>query len=262
MRAAEQDRVTFLEPERFSSVPGGGVRGTFPGNNDYAAGSTSFLETLGIESHASIDGFTNAGQTVVAVADLNGKSLIGVIGLRDALRPESLIALRQLKSQNKHIVVLSGDSQAAVEGALKSAPVDTIRAGMSPDGKAHAIEELRQISPGVAFIGDGVNDGPALAAADLGIAMAGGTDLAKAAGDVLLVGNRIAAVPEVLEISRRTMRIIRQNLFWAFAYNVAAIPLAMFGILPPGVAAGAMVLSSLTVVGNALRLRRPPVTPA
>ena len=129
---------------------------------------------------------------------------------------------------------------------------------MSPDGKARAIEELRSHRPGVAFVGDGVNDGPALAAADLGIAMAGGTDLAKAAGDVLLVGNRIAAVPEVLDIARRTMRIIRQNLFWAFAYNVAAIPLAMFGILPPGVAAGAMVLSSLTVVGNALRLRRPP----
>jgi Cu+-exporting ATPase len=154
--------------------------------------------------------------------------------------------------------VLSGDSEGAVEATLQGLAVDFVRAQVRPEEKAAAIAALREQRPGgtIAFVGDGINDAPALAAADLGIAMAGGTDIARSSGDVLLTGNRLAAIPETLELARRTIRIIRQNLFWAFAYNVAAIPLAMAGVLSPGIAAGAMILSSLTVVGNALRLRR------
>ncbi len=261
VQAAQKENLPLQEPAQFGSVPGGGVRGTFAGGREFAAGSVRFLESIGASAgEKPANGWAGGagGETVVAVADVSRKTIIGVIGLRDSLRPDALDMLRRLNSAGKKIVVLSGDSHAAVAGALQSAQVDLVRAGVTPEGKAQCVRDLKSEGALVAFVGDGVNDGPALAAADLGIAMAGGTDLAKSAGDVLLVGNRIAAVSEVLEIAHRTLRIIRQNLFWAFAYNVAAIPLAMFGILPPGIAAGAMMASSLTVVGNALRLRKSP----
>jgi len=225
------------------------------------------------------------GMTVILLADLTQKKHLGTLGFQDTLRPDAPDALAALHHRGIRIGVISGDSQPAVEAVLKNLPIDFIRAGVRPQEKAAAITELRAHAPSaapspsrpltpsprrplapspprphqVAFVGDGINDAPALAAADLGIALAGGgggTDIAKAAGDVLLMNNQLAAVPAVLSISARTLTIIKQNLFWAFAYNVAAIPLAMLGILPPGLAAAAMMLSSLTVVANALRLHR------
>ena len=195
--------------------------------------------------------------------------------LRDTLRPDVFETLTQLKAHGLKIGVISGDHETAVRTTLKSLPIDFMQAGVQPEGKAKAVLALKtqmQNLPqergayegkikktterGVAFIGDGINDAPALAAADLGIAMATGTDLAKTAGDVLLTSNHLTTIPCALELSRRTLQIIKQNLFWAFAYNVAAIPLAMLNILTPGMAAGAMMFSSLTVVLNALRIHR------
>jgi P-type Cu+ transporter len=250
--------LELLEPLDFASFPGGGVRASFEDGGEFAVGSVAFVHSQGVppDFQKPIKVMIDLGETLVMVADLKARQIVGFIGLRDTLRSDGVQAIEQLRRRGVQVAVVSGDSQAAVSGALRGIAVDEVRAQMSPAEKVQVISEIksRQVG-GVAFIGDGVNDGPALAAADVGIAMAGGTDLAKAAGDVLLVSNRLMAVPEVIDLSSRTLRVIRQNLFWAFAYNVAAIPLAMLGILPPGVAAGAMMMSSLSVVGNAMRLR-------
>jgi Cu+-exporting ATPase len=191
--------------------------------------------------------------------------LIGIFAWQDTLRPAAVAAVKALRGKGVEVGVLSGDTESAVRAAVQEMAVDFVKAGIKPQEKAAAVESLKgarvgdgasQLPGRVAFVGDGINDGPALAAADLGIAMASGADIAKAAGDVLLVSNHLSAIPAVFELSRRTLRVIKQNLFWAFAYNVAAIPLAMAGILPPAFAAAAMMFSSLTVVINALRLYR------
>ncbi|HUO07090.1 MAG TPA: cation-translocating P-type ATPase [Phycisphaerae bacterium] len=272
VRHAHDNGLSLRHPVNFNSVPGGGVRALFEDGSEFAAGSAAFLTSLGL----SVDNTDGDSRVFLAeIGNQQPKSVIGKFVLRDTLRPDAPETLARLKAMGLKVGVISGDSDVAVRGVLKNLPIDFIQAGVKPEGKAAAVEQLKLemanwkdlpgayegkikkvTERGVAFLGDGVNDAPALAAADLGIAMATGTDLAKSAGDVLLTSNRLMAVPSTLELSRRTLRIIRQNLFWAFAYNVAAIPLAMLNILSPGIAAAAMMFSSLTVVLNALRLYR------
>lgn len=262
--AAAERQVNLLDPASFNSIPGGGIRAAFEGETDreFLACSPTYLQQEGIAAGAQwaqrLEELMREGQSAVVLAELPARRIVGVIALRDALRPDAVAMLQNLQGQAVRVGVLSGDSEAAVRATLKDHAVDFVRAQVRPQEKAAALEAMRKESGSqvIAFVGDGVNDAPALAAADLGIAMATGTDVAKGAGDVLLMSNRLMAVPETLRLARRTMRVIRQNLFWAFAYNVAAIPLAMMGWLSPGMAAGAMMLSSLTVVLNALRLRR------
>src|SRR6185369_1888414 len=136
------------------------------------------------------------------------------------------------------------------------AGIDEVRADVRPAGKVQVIREWQSRKSQVAMVGDGINDAPALAAADLGVALGSGSDVAKEAGDIVLVGQSLRGVPAAIRLSRATMRVIRQNLFFAFIYNVIAIPLAALGLLNPLIAAAAMALSDVTVIGNALRLRR------
>jgi Cu+-exporting ATPase len=253
--------LELFEPADFASFPGGGVRARFDDGGEFAIGSQAFVQSQGVspDFQKPMEMMMDMGETLVMVADLKARQIIGFIGLRDMLRGDATSAIQELRRRGIQVAIVSGDSQAAVSSTLHGIDIDDVRAQVPPADKARAIADVKARRAGaVAFIGDGINDGPALAAADVGIAMAGATDLAKAAGDVLLVSNRLTSVPEVIDLSSRTLRIIKQNLFWAFAYNVAAIPLAMLAILPPGVAAGAMMLSSLTVVGNAMRLRHYP----
>ena len=275
VRQARVESLSLLDPDSFNSVPGGGVKATLDGVV-YALGSAGFLESLGIDAspmQAQIAESRAAGMTLVLLASLSSPSAAGqmraILALRDTLRADAPAALAALKALHLHLGVLSGDTESAVRAALAGLPLDSIRASVKPEEKAAAVTAAKagnanskseiSNSHGVAFVGDGVNDAPALAAADLGIVVATGTDIAKAAGDVILVSGRLSSIPQTVRLAQHTLRIIRQNLFWAFAYNVAAIPLAALGILPPGVAAGAMVLSSLSVVGNALRLYRVKV---
>jgi Cu+-exporting ATPase len=191
------------------------------------------------------------------LADVTGApALLGVMAFGDRIRPEAAEAIEALRRRAVRTVMLTGDNQAAAQEVGKRLAIDEVRAGILPADKANAVAELRRADGRVAMVGDGVNDAPALAAADLGIAMGSGTDVAMHAAGVTLMRPDPRLVAAALDISRRTYAKIRQNLFWAFAYNVVGIPLAAAGVLSPVIAGAAMALSSVSVVANTLLLKR------
>ena len=179
----------------------------------------------------------------------------GEIEVADIIRPETADAVRKLREMGIELWMITGDHRAAAEAMAREAGIEHVIAGVLPEGKVDAIRKLQAAGKRVAMVGDGINDAPALAQADIGIAMGTGTDVAMEAGDITLMRDDLRAVAEAIELSRRTMRVIRQNLFWAFAYNTLGIPVAALGLLSPMLASAAMALSSVTVVSNSLRLR-------
>jgi Cu+-exporting ATPase len=192
--------------------------------------------------------------------------LHAIVGLADTPRPEAARTLRQLKDLGLEIVMLTGDHQATAEAVAREvAPrgeIDRVIAGVLPDRKAEQVKMLQAEGKIVAMVGDGINDAPALAQADVGIAIGSGTDVAIEASDVTLIRADLGGVVEAMALSRRTLRVIKQNLFWAFVYNVLGIPIAAGVLYPltgwllsPMIAAGAMSLSSVSVLANSLRLR-------
>jgi len=204
------------------------------------------------------------GQTVSYVA-VNNK-VAGLIGIADTLKPEATTMIKQLKQQKLKTVLLTGDNRLVAQTMAKAVGIDEVRAELLPQAKAQVVRSLqnengkRQI---VAMVGDGINDAPALAASDIGIAMGTGTDVAANTGDIVLVKGTLHKVNEAINISKRTYQIIKQNLFWAFAYNIIGIPVAAGVLYPftglllsPIMASMAMAMSSLSVVLNSLRLRR------
>jgi len=182
-------------------------------------------------------------------------ALAGAIEIADTIKPEAAEAVRRLRAMGIVVWMITGDRAATAEAVAAEAGIDHVLAGVLPAGKVAEIRKLQAAGRRVAMVGDGVNDAPALAQADLGIAMGNGADVAMEAGSVTLMRGNLNGVAEALELSRRTMRIIRQNLFWAFAYNVIGIPVAALGLLSPMLASAAMALSSVTVVTNSLRLK-------
>jgi len=193
------------------------------------------------------------GETLLSVS-VSGDT-IGVLAVSDTLKPGAAETVSRIRRLGMDIELVSGDRPSAARSMAGRAGIHDFVAGVLPDGKVEEVKR-RQASGGrVAFVGDGINDAPALAQADVGIALATGTDVAVEAGDVTLVSKDIGAVADALEIARRTYRVIEQNLVWAFGYNVVMIPLAIAGALTPGWSVAAMSLSSLSVVTNALRLR-------
>jgi P-type Cu+ transporter len=215
-----------------------------------------------------VEGFRNVpGRGVVGTVDgrlveidrdgivIDGKPS-GRIVVEDTLKPTSAEAVRELEALGLTPVLLSGDDEATARRVADEVGIERVVAGVLPDGKASEIRRLQEAGEVVAMVGDGVNDAPALAQADLGLALGTGTDVAIEASDLTLVSGDLRAAADAIRLSRRTLRTIKSNLFWAFAYNVAALPLAVAGLLSPMVAAGAMAFSSVFVVTNSLRLRR------
>ncbi|MFE5777470.1 heavy metal translocating P-type ATPase [Brachybacterium sp. NPDC056505] len=244
------------EARDFHVTPGLGVEAEIE-DAQVAVGSPAHMESLDIvvpaDLAATVREAEASGRSAVLVAREGGA--VGAIVLADEIKPDARGAIAALHEAGLRTVLLTGDSEAAARRAAADLGIDDVRAGVLPTGKAAAIEELRAEGHSVAMVGDGINDAAALAAADLGLGMVSGTDVALKSSDIILVREDLFAVIDAIALSRATNRTIRTNLVWAFGYNVAAIPIAAIGLLNPLIAAGAMSLSSVFVVHNSLRLQ-------
>ena len=243
--------------ERFSNRAGLGVQARVDGH-DVLVGRPAFLAEWGIELPSELTAaaaqLEDTGATVVAVA-ADGAAC-GLLAVADRIKPTSRHAISELKQLGLQPVLLTGDNERAAATVAHQVGIERVLAGVLPDGKAEEISRLQEGGEVVAMVGDGVNDAPALAQADLGLAIGTGTDVAIEASDLTLVSGDLRAASDAIRLARRTLATIKGNLFWAFAYNVAAIPLAIAGLLNPIIAAAAMSFSSVFVVTNSLRLRR------
>ena len=262
----------------FTAIPGAGVTATVDGVR-VAIGNRALMTEQGLSTgdlDLTATSLAVRGSTPVFVA--LGGIIEGVIGVEDALKDESAAAVAALRDRGTEVVMLTGDNTRTANTVAAALGIDRVIAEVLPSDKAEKVQEIMAEGKTVAMVGDGINDAPALAQADIGIAIGTGTDVAMEAADVTLVGGDLRGVPAAIDLSRATMRVIRQNLFWAFAYNVALIPVAAgvlyplfagpgvpdalspilgdYGFLNPVLAAAAMALSSVTVVSNSLRLKR------
>ena len=230
------------------TVPGHGIQGRVDGRR-IVIGNGAMMGWDGVDERADVPD----GQTAVMVA-IDG-AFAGVLAIADEAKPTSRATVKALQARGLEVVMISGDTQTAAGALGASLGIDHVIAGVLPDGKVDAVQELQAVGNKVAFVGDGINDAPALASADVGIAMGNGTDVAVDSADVVLVSGNPMGVASAIEVSRATLRNIWQNLGWAFGYNVVLIPVAALGWLSPQLAALAMAASSVLVVSNALRLR-------
>ena len=261
LEAARAKGLAISEPARFASFPGQGVQATVDGHEVY----------VGNRAFAMAHGFAELGDGLLAHHESQGKTPLiatvdekplAILALADVPRAASQDAVAELRAMGLRTILVSGDTRRTAEAIAKSLGIDDVRAEVRPDGKAAIVAELQRAGRKVAMVGDGVNDAPALAQADLGIAIGSGTDVAIASAGIVLIGGDPRGVARALRLARRTVGTIRTNLFWAFFYNVALIPLAAGAFYPllrvllsPILAAGAMAISSVTVVTNSLRLR-------
>jgi Cu+-exporting ATPase len=247
--------MAVLAAQGVRALPGRGLEGEAEGRA-LRLGSARLMRESEVDTAPlarDAEELESAGRTVSYLAE--GNRLLGLLAFGDAAKPGAARAVADLRARGLYVVLLTGDNQGAADTAARALGIDDVRAGALPADKAEVITTLRARGP-VAMVGDGVNDAAALAAADLGLAMATGTDVAAAAAGITLMRGDPVLVPAALDIASRTYSRIRQGLFWAFAYNLIGIPLAAAGLLSPVVAGAAMAFSSVSVVGSALLLRR------
>jgi P-type Cu+ transporter len=262
VRYAEERGLSLPQAQEFESLTGLGVVGSVEGETTLI-GNPALMARYGIAMdllEAEEVRLAEQGKTPLWVAV--GGRLIGLIAVADTIKPSSITAIRQMHAEELRVVMLTGDNKRAADAIAREAGIDEVIAGVLPAGKVDAIKRLQQEGRAVAMVGDGINDAPALAQADVGLTMASGADIAMEAGDVTLMRSDLTGVAAAIALSRGTMRVMRQNLFWAFIYNVIGIPLAAGALYPvcglllsPVLASAAMALSSFSVVTNSLRLR-------
>ncbi len=260
VKKAKEEEIVYEEIEEFKAIPGKGVTGKINGKNFYA-GSESFIQENEVNTeNENSDKLQKQGKTVLYFAE--NKELIGIIAVADVIKRTSNLAVSQLKNRKIETIMITGDNETVANYIAKEANINTVVAEVLPQDKAKEVKNLQNDKHKVAFIGDGINDSPALAQADVGIAIGSGTDIALDSADVVLMKNDLQDSVTAIDLSKEVIKNIKQNLFWAFFYNIIGIPIACgllyptFGIrLNPMIGAAAMSLSSVCVVSNALRLR-------
>lgn len=261
--AARQQGLSLPTVKDFEALPGYGLQANVNGQR-VDVGANRLLEKLGLDARAALPAvveLAEQGKTPLYIAI--GGRLAAVIAVADTVRPSSPAALQALRRAGFRTAMITGDNARTAQAVAKSLQLDQVYAEVLPEGKVATLKSLRSEGTLLTYVGDGINDAPALAEADIGIAMGSGTDIAIESADVVLMTGELDAVVNAVMLARATMRNIKENLFWAFAYNVALIPLATGALYPayglqlsPVFAAGAMALSSVFVLGNALRLKR------
>ncbi|MBE0635985.1 heavy metal translocating P-type ATPase, partial [Candidatus Bipolaricaulota bacterium] len=257
VEACRDRGLSLSQVSGFEAVPGKGIRGEVDGEH-MMAGTRAWLEESGTDTSAwrpKWDVLSRQAKTVVGVSSQTA-GLVGILAVADQVKPSARAAIAKLHQLGMTCVMLTGDSQATAQAVAAAVGIDEVMSEIRPAEKLEAIRALQADGHRVIMVGDGINDAPALKAADVGVAVGTGTDVAIEAADVTVVSGDLEALVRAILLSRATFRKIRQNLFWAFFYNVFAIPFAMLGLLHPLVAEAAMALSSINVVTNANRLRR------
>jgi Cu+-exporting ATPase len=267
VQAALADNLPVVSAQNFTAISGAGVRATVNGHA-VSSGAQAFMQTEGIDTSATAhynEQWGQQGKTPICLA-VDGK-LVALMAVADPLKPSARGAIEALKQLGLRTVMITGDNKHTALAVAQQLGIDEVHAEVLPEGKVAVLEALRRSSAVLAFVGDGINDAPALATADVGIAIGTGTDVAIESASVVLMSDDLAGVASAIGLSRATLTNIRQNLFWAFAYNAALVPVAAgalypsFGLLlSPMFAAGAMAFSSVFVVANALRLKRYQAT--
>jgi Cu+-exporting ATPase len=258
VRDAELHGMSIREAAGFEALPGQGARASVDGR-ELLIGNRGLLRSVGVDESSIESRMANLeseGKTVVLIADIATRTMIGMIAVADTLKPEAEEAVSCLRKMGLTVVMITGDNRRTAQAIARQTGIEDVLAEVLPAQKADAVRQLQSNGEIVAMVGDGINDAPALAQADVGIAIGTGTDVAIAASTITLLGGDLRSVARSIELSRQTVSIIKQNLFWAFGYNSLGIPLAAVGLLNPMFAAGAMAMSSVSVVSNSLRLRR------
>ncbi|HDK42300.1 MAG TPA: HAD family hydrolase, partial [Candidatus Pacearchaeota archaeon] len=248
----------YRDVKNFKIIRGKGVQGTI-GRNKIIIGNEILMNENKISLKDYIEKikeFEEKGQTTMIVSE--NKKVLGIIGVSDTIKPDSRKAISELNNQGYKTIMITGDNERTAQAIAKQAGIKDVIARVLPEDKSKKVEELQKHGM-VAFVGDGINDAPALKQANVGIAMGTGTDIAIEAGDIVLARGDLIGVVQAMNLSKATFSKIKQNLFWAFFYNIAAIPLAIAGLINPVVAEIAMALSSITVITNANLLRRKKV---
>jgi len=255
--AADEEGVTLVAPDEIESVPGMGVFGTVEGH-EVVVGTATLVEERGLSGLDRWAGDLEGAQAGGLTAFYGGwdGAVRGILAVSDSIRPESAAAVARLSQLGIRTEMITGDNLETAERVGAAVGIDVVYANATPDSKAKRVGQLQEEGEVVAFFGDGVNDAPALTQSDLGLAVGSGTGVAVEAGDVVLLRDDPRLAPTAVELASVTLRIIKGNLVWAFLYNTIAIPIAALGLLNPTIAAAAMAFSSVSVVLNALRLRR------
>jgi heavy metal translocating P-type ATPase len=257
---ATKDNLKLLEVSNFKTIPGKGLQGKIS-KTMYFAGNPLLIESLGLKVDDDIvESFAGVGATPIILS--TNKEILMYLGISDTLKDEAIKTIKALHKLGLKVAMLTGDHKTTASHIGKSVGIDKVIAEVMPGDKADHIKQLQSEGYKVAMVGDGVNDAPSLATADVGIAMGTGTDVAIESAGITLLGGNLEKLPQSIRLARLTFLVIKQNLFWAFAYNVIGIPIAagilypLYGILlNPGIAGAAMAFSSVSVVTNSLRLK-------